>query len=100
MRCSHCRYRFSAAWTQPAPGGSSAPGIFLMIALALFGMSLLTLFLGYTYVGWTCLAIGAFVLVQVPIAWFDCRDKAGLSPHGGGTCPNCGASNRVQLWSL
>lgn len=100
MKCSTCRSRFSAAWTQPAPGGSSAPGTFLIFALGLSAVSLLTLFLGHTYAGWVCLGLGAFVLVQVPIARSDCRDKAGLSDHGGGTCPNCGADNSVKLWSL
>jgi hypothetical protein len=100
MRCSHCRSRFSAAWTQPAPGGSSAPGLFLMFAVALVGASLVAFFLGHSYIGWVCFAIGAFVLVQVPIARSDCRGKAGLAPHGGGTCPYCGADNRVKLWSL
>jgi hypothetical protein len=100
MRCSNCQSRFSAAWTQPAPGGSSAPGIFLVTTFALIGTSVLAFVFGHTYVGWICFGFGAFVLVQVPIAWSDCRGKAGLSPHGGGTCPNCGADNRVKLWSL
>lgn len=100
MRCCHCRGRFSAAWAQPAPGGSSAPGIFLVIALAFVGASALMLLLGHPYVGWACLAVGAFVLVQVPIAWYDCRGKGGLASHGGGTCPHCGADNRVKIWSF
>ena len=100
MKCSACRARFSAAWAQPAPGGSSAPGVFLMIALTLVAMSLVTFYLGHIYIGWICLVLGGFVLVQVPIAWSDCRGRAGLSPHGGGTCPNCGAENPVRLWSF
>lgn len=100
MRCFHCRSRFSADWAQPAPGGSSSPGSFLIFALVLVGAALLMLFLGHTYIGWTCFATGVFVLLQVPIARSDCRGRAGLSPHGGGVCPNCGADNPVKLWSL
>jgi len=56
--------------------------------------------LEYPYAAWALLAVGAVVLVKVPIAWGDCRGKSGLSPHGGGTCPNCGAHNAVRFWSL
>ena len=100
MRCSACRSRFSADWAQPAPGGSGAPGIFLVIALALVVASLGAQFVGHAYIGWACLGIGAFVIVKVPIAWSDCRGKSGLSPHGGGTCPKCGADNPVRPWSF
>ena len=100
MKCCSFRSTFSAAWTQPAPGDSSAPGLFLVIAGVFVAVSLLNFFLGHAYVAWTCLGIGVLVLVKVPIAWSDRRGKAGLSPHGGGTCPNCGAANRIRLWSL
>jgi hypothetical protein len=100
VKCSSCRSRYSAAWRQPAPGGSSAPGIFLMIALGLVAIALLTIVFGHVYIGFGCLAISAFVFIQVPIAWSDCRGKVGLSPNGGGNCPNCGADNRVRLWSM
>jgi len=70
MRCSSCRSKFSAAWTQPAPGGSSPPGIFLIAGIALLGTSVLTLVLGHNYVGWACFAIGALVLVKASLAWF------------------------------
>ena len=74
--------------------------MFLIVALALLGISVLVFSIGYNYVGWGCLAVGALLLVKVPLAWYDCRSSGGLSPHGGGTCPECGSSNRVQLWSL
>ncbi len=100
MKCSHCHARFSADWAQPAPGGSSAPGVFLLLALALCGASALTLYLDLRTVGWICFVFALFVTIQIPIAWSDCRSKSGLSAHGGGTCPTCGADNPVRLWSF
>ena len=100
MKCVHCGSRYSAAWAQPAPGGSSAPGVFLIIGLVVIGAAALALSLGHAYVGWTCLVIGTFVLLRVPFAWAACRNKAGLAPHGGGTCPRCYADNGVKIWSL
>ena len=35
MRCTACGKSFSVAWAQPSPGGSSAPGTFLLLVLAL-----------------------------------------------------------------
>ena len=92
MRCTQCQHRFSAAATQPAPGGSSAPGIFLIASIVFIAVSVSALLLGYPYIGWPCLAIAAFVLLQVPVALSDCRR--------GGECPQCGADNCVRFWSL
>lgn len=100
MKCKQCHTRFSAASGQPAPGGSSAPGVFLLFALVLLGASVIAFVLVHSYVGFVLLAIGAFVLAQVPIAWSDCRRRAGLAADGGGTCPHCGTDNRVRFWSL
>lgn len=77
-----------------------APGVLLVVALALLSASASTLILGYTYLGWAVLAVAAIVLVKVPLARSDCQGKAGLSPHGGGQCPKCGTNNPVRLWSL
>ena len=100
MRCSACHSRFSAAWAQPSPGGSSAPGLFLVGALIFTAITATTLLLKVAYVPWICLAIALFVAIQVPIAWSDCRSRSGLSTHGGGTCPNCGSENPVRFWSF
>jgi hypothetical protein len=52
------------------------------------------------YLMWVGVGISAFVAMQIPIAWSDCRSPAGLSEHGGGICPKCGAENRVRFWSF
>jgi len=52
------------------------------------------------YLKWLGLGISVIIAMQVPIAWGDCRSPAGLSEHGGGICPKCGAENRVRFWSF
>lgn len=100
MRCRHCRTRFRADRAQPAPGGSSAPEMFLIGALAFLAASVAAHLLAPAYLGWALLAIAAALLVKVPIAWSDCRRATGLATHGGGTCPGCGGHNVVRPWSL
>ena len=93
MKCAQCQAKFSAADGQPAPGGSSAPGVHVLVALPLYGAAAVTSFLDVAYAPWVCLGIGVFVTLQVPIAWSDCRKN-------GGTCPKCSADNPVRPWSL
>lgn len=100
MKCAQCGSRYSAAWAQPAPGGSSAPGALLGFAVVLLSATAAALLLDVAYVKWIGLGIGSFVVLQVAVAWADCRSGAGLAKHGGGTCPTCGADNPVRLWSL
>jgi hypothetical protein len=100
MRCAKCRTRYSAAWAQPAPGGSSAPGALLCFAVVLSSATAAAFVLELAYVRWVGLGTSAFVAMQVPIAWSDCRSRAGLADHGGGVCPKCGFQNPLRLWSL
>ena len=100
MKCAQCRARFCAADAQPAPGGSSAPGVLLSFAVVLICATAIAFVLDVAYVKWVGLGISAFAAVQVPIAWADCRSRAGLAKQGGGTCPKCGTKNPVRLWSL
>ena len=100
MKCAQCRTRFSATDAQPAPGGSSAPGVLLGFTVVLTCSTAVAFVLDVAYVKWVGLGISVFVAMQVPIAWADCRSRAGLAEQGGGTCPKCGAENPVRLWSL
>lgn len=100
MKCAQCRARFSAAWAQPAPGGSSAPGLYLATGSALLALSLAMHTLDVAWLGWALLAAAVLVLARTPIAWLDCRRPSGGTPHGGGTCPHCGTENVVRPWSL
>jgi len=100
MKCAQCSSRFSAAWAQPAPGGSIAPGALLGLAVVFFCVTAAAFVLDIAYLKWIGLGISAFVAMRIPIAWADCRSRAGLSEHGGGTYPKCGAENPVRLWSL
>lgn len=100
MKCAQCYTRYSAAWAQPAPGGSSAPGVLLGLAVVFLCATAVAFVLDIAYVRWVGLGISAFVAMQIPIAWGDCRSRGGLVEHGGGTCPECGTENPVRLWSL
>ncbi len=100
MRCSSCRKRYSAAISQPWPGGSSAPGEFF-IATLFAAAVMVGLFLADVAVWkWLSLGITAFIALQVFVAWVDCRGPAGLSPYGGERCPHCKHENTVWPWSL
>ncbi len=100
MQCEQCRTRYSAAWAQPAPGGSSSPGVLLALAAVFFCATAAAFVLGVAYVRWIGVALSALVAIRIPIAWTDCRSRSGLSGHGGGVCPNCGIENPVRPWSL
>ena len=91
MKCQHCGHKYSAAFAQPAPGGSSAPGYFFALAI-LLGVITIGLFIaGFGWTKWIMLGITCFVVIVMFIAWSDCR---------GGTCPECGGKNKVLPWSL
>ena len=100
MKCAGCGAKFGAADGQPAPGGSSAPGVYVLVGVPLAVATAVTFWLDVPYVPWVGLAITVFVAMQIPIAWSDCRGTAGGAGEGGGTCPKCGAANRVRWWSL
>ena len=100
MKCAQCRTRYSASWAQPAPGGSSAPGALLGFAVVIICSTAIAFVLDVAYVKWVGFGISAFVAMQVPMAWADCRSSAGLAEHGGGICPECGTENPVRFWSL
>ena len=97
MRCRHCKQRYSAACRQPSPGGSSAPGVFFVLAGAAVAAAVGS-WLALGRIGWAIVG-GAFALWMIAltaIAWFDCRGEQG----GGEKCPRCGAANTVRPWSL
>lgn len=100
MKCKKCGKRYSADLFQPAPGGSSAPGIFFYLALTLFCGTVVAFLFDAGFWKWILLGFGVFVMIQVPIAWSDCRGNGGYEKHGGVDCPNCRATNTVYPWSL
>lgn len=63
-------------------------------------LAALMFFLAVPYAGWVFLALALLPAALIPIAWFDCRRKAGLSDHSGETCPQCGAQNVIRPWSF
>ena len=93
MRCSACNKEFSVAWAQPSPGGSSAPGVFLVGSIILSAIALVLFWMDVAYWPWVILAVATFVAIQIPVAWGDCR-------RGGGACPKCKAENPVRPWSF
>jgi hypothetical protein len=100
MKCKSCGKRYSAADGQPAPGGSSAPGVFFILAAFLYGIAGFLFVFHPGYWKWIVLGISVFVSIKVFIAWMDCREPAGLNDHGGEKCPSCEATNTVYPWSL
>ena len=100
MRCTTCHHRYSASWAQPAPGGTSAPGVYLIATLTLLAVSIALLFLDYAYAGWTLFTLAWLVGFRIPIALADCRGRAGGSEKSGETCPQCGRRNPIRPWSL
>ena len=91
MKYQHCGNKYSAAFAQPAPGGSSAPGHFFALAIIL-GVTTIGFFLaGFDWTKWIIFGITCFVVLVMFIAWSDCR---------GGTCPECGVRNIVLPWSF
>jgi hypothetical protein len=100
MKCQHCGHKYSAAFAQPAPGGSSAPGYFFALAI-LFGVTTIGLFIaGFGWIKWIILGITCFVVLVMFIAWSDCQVPVGFSETGSNTCPECGGKNKVLPWSL
>ena len=100
MKCAQCRTRYSAADAQPAPGGSSAPGVLLGLAVVFICSTAIAFVLHALYVKWVGVGLSVFVAMQIPMAWAACRSKAGLAKQGGGACPKCRTENPVRLWSL
>lgn len=100
MKCKSCGETYSAAIGQPAPGGSSAPGVFFILAALFYGIAGVLFVFRQGYWNWIVLGISVFISIQVVIAWMDCRGPAGLSEHGGEKCPSCGAMNNVYPWSF
>ena len=100
MKCISCSKSYSAAISQPSPGGSTAPGVFFIVAVLLYAMTGVLFVFHLGYWKWIALGISVFVSLKVPIAWMDCRGPAGLHDHGGEKCPSCGAPNTVYPWSL
>lgn len=103
MKCSKCGAKFAADINQPAPGGSSSPGIFFILSLifAVLLAILVLLDLNLVWIVICCLAL-VFSFVANLNAYSDCSSE--LGPDGetikGVSCPACGAKNDVKPWSL
>jgi hypothetical protein len=93
MRCGACSDEFSVAWAQPSPGGSSAPGVFLIVATVVLMLAFLLSRMGVAYWPAILVVIALFVGLQVLVAWSDCRSR-------GGHCPKCETPHPVRPWSL
>ncbi len=93
MRCSACKREFSVAWSQPSPGGSSAPGTLLVVAIIISSITGVLFWVDVAAWRWVGLATAVFVTLQVFVAWGDCGGR-------GGTCPKCGTEHPVRPWSF
>jgi hypothetical protein len=100
MKCKSCGKRYSASIGQPAPGGSSAPGVFFILAILLYALAGFLFVFHAGFWKWIALGIAVFVSLKVPFAWMDCREPAGLHEDSGEQCPSCGETNTVYPWSL
>lgn len=100
MKCKSCGKRYAANISQPAPGGSSAPGVFFILAVLLYAITGLFFVFHPGFWKWIALGVSVFVSIVVLTAWTDCRGPAGLHDSGGEECPFCGATNTVYPWSF
>lgn len=100
MKCKQCGKKYSADLFQPAPGGSSAPGVFFILALVLFSATLILFLFELKIWMWIALGTAVFVSLQIMVAWSDCRNDGGYAKHGGVTCPECKTVNTVYPWSF
>jgi hypothetical protein len=83
MKCKNCGKRYPADISQPAPGGSSAPGVFFIFAALLYGIAVYLFVSRIDYWKWIVLGVAVFVSLQVILAWKDCIGPAGLHNEGG-----------------
>lgn len=91
MRCPQCKKPFAANWqVDCAPGGQEAPGTFLIVAALCLAVGGFVHLLSIAVWPWVLYAIAGFVLVQVGVAWLDCREAY---------CPRCSFKVRVWPWS-
>ena len=100
MRCRHCGKRYSAADSQPAPGGSSAPGEFFFAALLIAGLGGVFWLAGFKLLGLLTACVAILPTLLIPLAWWDCHGPVAISSHGGERCSHCGGRNKVWPWSL
>ncbi len=99
MRCGECKSSFSAADYQPAPGGSSAPGVFLICSIACLGACIAGVLFGFgRLLFWFSLGVAVFAAIQIPVDYFDCRSDGGYANHNGITCPSCEHVNTPGLY--
>lgn len=92
MKCHKCGEKFPANLAVScSPGGQEAPGIFLVITMALIVAGFALMISGIKY--WHFVAFGAAVFVgtQIVVAFFDCRNSS---------CPKCNAPAKVRPWSF
>jgi hypothetical protein len=100
MRCRHCRKKYPANVSQPAPGGSSSPGAYFYLAVILITVSVILFAIDVKIWKWVVIGITVFVMTKILVAWSDCRGSGGLAEAGGEKCPHCGGQNVVWPWSL
>jgi hypothetical protein len=65
------------------------PAEFLTVALVIFGVGAALHYFAVAMWPWVVYAVGAFVLLQAVIAWFDCK---------WGHCPGCNHTMYVWPW--
>jgi hypothetical protein len=101
MKCHECGTKFSAADYQPAPGGTSAPGEFLILGATFIAIAVI-LWLSDLSRFWAAVAAAVSVLsiLKIPFALFGCRGDGGNADHKGVSCPECKSVNKIRPWSL
>lgn len=100
MKCTNCKMRYSATTYQSYPGGSGAPGMFLIFGAVLASAAVVLFLMDTSAWGWLPLGLAVVVLVMAIVAVFDCRGNGGYASHSGVDCPGCKTTNTVYPWSL
>jgi hypothetical protein len=83
MKCKSCGKTYSAVTGQPSPGGSSAPGVFFILAILLYALTGFLFVFNAGFWKWIALGISVFVSLKCPShVWIDAGLPVWMSTVG------------------